>query len=192
MQVIRFIQADILTAFSDRSVGTRVVDPDSFWSVLAEAVGRHDPSGDRQDGQHFVVLEEAKHTVSCGEGKATRKPDDYVLRQWRGKVQPFLRREKAEPCTFLACVVYTREAYLSDPDVQGDARETDRVEASDASHVLVAVIAAAGPQAPLSPDRLVSNLAGGNKEALTWSADEIRAKAQATKEYWDEWSIVAD
>jgi len=58
--------------------------------------------------------------------------------------------------------------------------------------VLVAVLAFAGPKAPLTPHRLVKNLAGGNKEALLWSADEIRAKCAEAAGYWDEWCVVAD
>jgi hypothetical protein len=38
----------------------------------------------------------------------------------------------------------------------------------------------------------VANLAGGNLEALTWTADEIRQKAKEIKEFTSEWSVVAD
>ena len=58
--------------------------------------------------------------------------------------------------------------------------------------MLVAVLAFAGPKAPLSPYRLVHNLAGGNNEAAQWTADEIRAKALESKVYYDEWCTVAD
>jgi hypothetical protein len=37
----------------------------------------------------------------------------------------------------------------------------------------------------------VSNLAGGNKEALEWTKDEVQAKAKATNEYWDKYCVVA-
>lgn len=50
----------------------------------------------------------------------------------------------------------------------------------------------AGPKAPLTPHRLVANLAGGNRAALVWTADEIRAEAMASNEYDREWCVVAD
>jgi hypothetical protein len=55
----------------------------------------------------------------------------------------------------------------------------------------VAVIASSGPESPLSPWRFVSNLAGGNREALDWTADEIRQKAQDVRDYWSEYEVVA-
>jgi hypothetical protein len=56
----------------------------------------------------------------------------------------------------------------------------------------VAVLAFAGPKAPLPPIRLVHNLAGGNKEAATWTADEIRAEAVEIRAYDETWAVVAD
>lgn len=91
-------------------------------------------------------------------------------------------------------VVYTREAYLADPDLQQpeEAEERARIEASDATHVIVAVLAFAGPKSPLPPNTFLHNLAGGNHEALSWTADEIRSTAQQVKAYWNEWCVVAD
>jgi hypothetical protein len=56
----------------------------------------------------------------------------------------------------------------------------------------VAVLAAAGRESPLSPYRFAWNLAGGNHEAETWTADEIRAKAKEIMAYDGKWSTVAD
>jgi len=57
----------------------------------------------------------------------------------------------------------------------------------------VAVLANAGPRPPAySPHRLVANLAGGNKDALAWDADTIRAHAVAAAIYHETWSVVAD
>jgi hypothetical protein len=60
------------------------------------------------------------------------------------------------------------------------------------THVLVAVLAFAGPQSQLSPHRFAANLAGGNHEAQAWTADEIRAKAKDIMAYDNEWVTVAD
>ncbi len=53
-------------------------------------------------------------------------------------------------------------------------------------------LASTGPRAPYTPYRLISNLAGGNNEALEWTAEEIRKKAVESKKYHDEWCVVAD
>jgi len=63
---------------------------------------------------------------------------------------------------------------------------------SDATHVVVAVLAAAGPKPPFSPFRLVANLAGGNNEAKKWTADEIRLTAVGVLAYDENWVVVAD
>ena len=96
--------------------------------------------------------------VSAGVGPQSTNPTDYVCRLHRGHVGAYLKREHAAPITGCAVVVYTREAYLANPEIT--AMEAYRI--GDATHVLVAVLAFAGPEAPLTPHRLVANLAGGN------------------------------
>jgi hypothetical protein len=57
--------------------------------------------------------------------------------------------------------------------------------------VLVAVLASDGRKATLSPYRFVMNLAGGNRSALAWTADEIRAVAREIAAN-EQTSVVAD
>lgn len=186
-------KSNIVSAFSTSTVGSKVVDPKGFMAALKKAVGTHDRSKDRVKGQHYILIpKSAWTTVSAGVGRKTTNPEDYVVRLHRGQPTLYLRREHAAEVEGLACVVYTREAYLSNQDIQNDLPEKERIEGSDCSHVMVAVLASAGPRSPLTPYRLVHNLAGGNKEATTWSADEIRSKACESKKYWDEWAVVAD
>ena len=195
---MKIINANALQAYKGAAVGSRVLYDLPFNEGLFTAVKDHDPSVDRVAGQHFIVLpEELYDTVSAGDGRRTDNPNDYVVRSHRGEVGLFLKRLQAGATNFLAVVVYTIEAYIADPDVIADADELVRVIRAKwhdhgTSHVLVAVIASSAPQAPLTPYRLVKNLAGGNNEALVWSADEIREKARASATYWDEWCVVAD
>lgn len=185
--------ASILTAYSPSTIGSKVVDREGFETLVCRGIESHDTSKDRAPGQHFIKLPaEACPLVSAGVGHRTANPEDYVLRVHRGRVSEFLKREKAAAVEGCAVVVYTAEAYLSDPDVAGDEAEVERVKAAGATHVLIAVLAFAGPQSPLTPYRLAHNLAGGNKEAATWSPEEIREKAAQSKSYWDEWATVAD
>ena len=130
--------------------------------------------------------------VSAGAGPRTPYPSDYVLREYRGRVEPFLRREKAAPVEGVAALVYTKDAYLKDPDVQKNPEEVARVASLDVQYVLVAVLAFAGPKPPLTLRRFVGNLAGGNLEALQWPADLIREMAKEVDAYDDKWCTVAD
>lgn len=188
-----FVNASIVTAFNESTIGSKVLDAEGFLSALTTAVEGTDFEGQRVPGQAFIMLPESAHkTVSAGAGRRTLNPADFVNRLYRGKVSQFLSREHAGEVEGLAAVVYTVDAYLADPDVAGDAGEVARVRESGASHVLVAVLAFSGPKSPLPVGTFVHNLAGGNKEAALYSADEIRAMAKDIESYWDEWCVVAD
>ena len=184
---------DTCTAFDANTIGSKVESgfKGSFKSLLAQAVAKHDTKWDREPGQHFIVMpDEAHHMVSAGDGKATDSVNHYHLRSYRGRVEPYLHREMAGTTTFCACIVYTREAYLRDPDVVREGRGSKLSD--DCTHVIVAVIASSTPEAPLTPWRFVANLGGGNREAERWSADEIRAKAAVVADYWSRYAVVAD
>ena len=185
--------SDIVTAFSDKAIGSRVLPEhqELFLEVLKIGILSHDPEKDRQAGQHFIVLPQtACGLVSCGVGKRTQNPDDYVIRQYREQVGLYLKRHLAVPTEHLAVVVYTKEAYLKDPDVTPEELEIRKAE--DVTHVLVAVLATAGEVSKLSPYRFTANLAGGNLEAQAWTADEIRAKAKEILSFDNSFTTVAD
>jgi hypothetical protein len=189
--MIKIIPSSIVTAFSTKTIGSKVVDSLKFEGFLEKAILQHDVTKDKVTGQHFLPLpNEAFETVSAGVGVRTDNLEDYILREYRGQVDVYLKRELVAPVESLAAIVYTVEAYLADPDVRPE--EAVLIKDAGATHMLVAVLASAGPRAPLSPKRLVHNLAGGNKEALAWTADEIRTKAAETKTYHDQWCVVAD
>jgi hypothetical protein len=208
MTVIGF--SNILTAFDAEAIGSRVLDGHQgyFLDGLRAAIERHDSSGDRVPGQHFIVCPELKDHVSAGDGPKSDDPADYVVRSHRETPHMYLRREKAGEVQFVACVVYTLEAYGRDPEV--DAEELARLQERGCSHVLVAVIASSGPAAPVTPFRFVSNLAGGNREyeCPAWDCDNqdssevidilskhiefLEDKAREVKDYWINWSVVAD
>jgi len=187
----KIMHSNIVTAFSATTIGSKVVDPSEFEKFLLDALAKHDTATDKVAGQHFIKMPSAAfETVSTGVGVRTDNPEDYILRSYRGMVDIYLRRESAAAVESLACVVYTIAAYLADPDIRQE--EAARVQESGATHVLVAVLASTGPRAPHSPKRFVANLAGGNREAEVWTADEIRAKAIEVKAYHDRWCVVAD
>jgi hypothetical protein len=191
--MIKFANANIVQAFNAKAVGTRVLDPMEFHGFLLDAVKSFDFDAQTTPGQGFIPLpDDALPCVSAGVGRHVDDADAYVLRSWRGKVGAYLKREHAAPAEGLAAVVYTVDAYLADPDVAGDAAEVERIKAESPTHVIVAVLAFAGPKAPLTPGRFIHNLAGGNKDALAWDADTIRAKAQEIAAYSAEWGVVAD
>lgn len=186
---MKLVNSDIVTAFDSFTIGTKVVDHEGFLKAAAEAIESHDFSQGRIPGQGFIVCPAAIPYVSAGDGKRTTDPTDYIPALHRGRVDLYLKRERAGETQFLALVVYTVEAYLKDPEV--DPQEASRIKEAEATHVLVAVIAASGPEAPLNPWRFVSNLAGGNREAMAWTADEIRQKAKGVHDYWLSYEVVA-
>lgn len=155
-----FPAASIVTAFDTATIGTKVTDLTGFWLAADAAVALHDFAADRVPGQGFVDCPAAIPFVSAGVGPQSTDPGAYICRLHRDRVSAYLRREYAAPVTGCALIVYTRVAYLADPDTTPE--EVARI--GDAEHVLVAVLAFAGPKAPLTPYRLISNLAGGNKE----------------------------
>ena len=191
---MRITPSDICTALHQTHViGTKVIDHGRFMHALEAAVAAHNFAVDRVPGQGFISVPEAIPYVSAGVGHPKADPSAYSLKLYRGAVSAYLKREHAAPVESVACVVYTRDAYLKDPDVTAEERE--RVTASNflpVTHVLVAVLATAGARSQLSPYRFAHNLAGGNREAQLWSADEIRAKAQEIIEYAGQWATVAD
>jgi hypothetical protein len=194
MAAIRISISKVCASFNDLCgipvIGTKVTNVGAFMFALARAIRAYDATNDRVPGQHFVNVPEAIPLVSAGIGRrGAHGPDQYVLREHRGRVGAFLKRECAAPTEGVAVVVYTREAYMADPEVTPEEIETH----GDCTHVVVAVLGFAGPsQPPLTPYRFVSNLAGGNNEALTYTADVIRNMAKAIQAYDDEWCVVAD
>jgi len=194
---MNFEISSIVTAFSDKTIGTKVIHPTSFWEAVFLVLARHDESNDVEPGQHFIMLTDTNPAsyLSGGIGKRTTNPNDYVLRLYRGQVKAYLRGWLAEPIEDAAVVIYTKEAYAKDPQV--DQEELKGLD-PECTHVLVAVLGFAGPSAPLTPGRFVQNLAGGNNEALRYTADQIREKAKIIADYWSSedggqgWCTVAD
>lgn len=183
------VTANICSARLPVAIGSRVTDDHGFDQAALAAIDAYDFSKTRVPGQGFIHCPEAVPFVSSGVGPRSTDPKDYVLREHRGIVSAYLKRALAAPVRSCTLVVYTKEAYVRDPDVTPE--EATRVK--DATHVLVAVLADAGPGLPpLSPYRLVWNLAGGNREAATYTADDIRLMAKAAIQDDNHWVAVAD
>jgi hypothetical protein len=193
--------SNIVTAFDKTTIGTKVVDEAHFYVLLWEAIDAHDFSSDKTPGQAVLTLDEKiiqnPHWYSCvsgGIGRKTRNPDDYIVRNYRGQPHMFLKRKFAEPVKSVRAVVYTRNAYLLDPDVVSDQDEGERIRQSDATHVLVAVLGETGVPSTVSPYRFVANLAGGNLDyqegKMTYR--ELVELARKVKSHSDEWTTVAD
>jgi hypothetical protein len=191
---MRIIPSNICTALEPDVIGSKVTNPARFMLALNEAVAAHNFNSNHVPGQALIQLPAGIPFVSCGVGQPVHEPDAYVLKLYRGKVSAYLKREHAAQVESLACVVYTKDAYLRDPDVTMDEQARVQVESVGwpVTHVLVAVLASAGAQSQLSPYRFVHNLAGGNHEAKLWSADEIRTKAKEILEHAEQWETVAD
>lgn len=186
--------ANIVTAFLPRAVGTKVTDAALFWKYLAGDVERHDFASGKTPGQALISNVTLRWAVSCGVGPRSANPRDYHPVFYRDKVGLYLRRRKAGKTSHVSCVVYTRAAYLADPDV--DAEESSRLEGLHPghTHVLVAVLASVAESPQLSPWGFVHNLAGGNND---YHPDKLTVaglieQARRIEEYDSKWAPVAD
>lgn len=179
--------------FDEEAVGTRVMEPAQFLCALAEAiVATNDTDGFSERGTAFIPLDDALKTVSAGVGKRSENPDDYVCREHRGRVSAYLKREFAAPAISLSVVVYTKEAYLSDPDVKADAAELKRASEANAQYYIVAILASATKEAPVTPYRFCHNVAGGNIEYWDKDRNELVDLAKASLKFDSKWAVVAD
>lgn len=126
----------------------------------------------KASGQYRIEIKKplASTIFRCGVGRHTHNPKHYVVREWRGHAQLFLRREHAAPVRSASVIVYTRAALLADPDTNEETRSWLEPETT---HVLVTCLAAGGPETtPPTIDRWVRNVAGGNN---AYSADNLAA-----------------
>jgi len=191
MEDIRVGVSDILTAFNDSTIGSKVFSKKRFMTDLREEIVKVDFGICRVPGQAYILLPgHFCHYVSAGVGRRTTSPDDYITRFYRGQVGLYLKRQFASEVDKVAVVVYTTEAYLNDPDIT--QTEAEWVKDRGYTHMLVAILASSGPPSPLTPYRFIHNLAGGNREAEKWTADEIRERAKEIINYSNEWCVVAD
>jgi hypothetical protein len=181
--------SNICSANASETIGSKVTDDAGFFTAALKAIEAYDFAACRIPGQGFIVCPELVPFVSAGVGPRSSDPTRYVCREHRGHVTAYLKREFAAPVTGCALVVYTREAYMKDPDITPEEVE----HLGNATHVIVAVLAfTSDAPSPLPPYRFVWNLAGGNREAATWTADEIRTKAKEAIDFDTAWSPVAD
>lgn len=191
---IKLMVSNVCRNFDDKaSLGTKILEQNrqNFLQALIGAISAHDFQQEKVPGQGTISLPETVlDMVSSGVGRRSSNPNDYILVLNRGRVNAYLDRSLAERATDVKVIVYTLKAYEADPDVQQDTEEFGRLKEFNPTHILVTVLASAGPESPLTPIRFVENLAGGNREALLWTADEIREKAKEIAEYDREWAVV--
>lgn len=206
MATVKCGLSDICHVYDARGcVGSRVIPRRSkeFTDLVNEAIEIHEKRiangftpPPKAAGQYNIKLPpQACDMVWAGIGKVPKpvNEDDFVLRAHRGNIGAYLKRMYAATPDSVNIIVYTADAYLKDPDVINDEIRDVRLNILNGmTHVLVAVLASVGGCSPLPPYRLVHNLAGGNNEALLYTADEIRSMAKESIDFWNEWHTVAD
>ena len=144
---------------------------------------KHEPHPEGVEGQHFIMFPEGIPFIEGAVGKATDDTTDYVLRSHRGEVRSFLKRRTgvALKVDSMAAIVYTKAAYLIDPDVAKDPGEIERVAALNVTHVIVALLS---PLSPPEPGRLVANFAGGNRLTETMTREQLLSGAKDCHDFW--------
>ncbi len=212
--------SSICTAFGEKTIGTKVRDKIVFFDELSRAIddiekAQRWPSS----GQAVLRLSPAAiEAVSCGVAKVEDVGEHHVVpRFYRGRWIACAPRHFAAKAESVHVVVYKRDAYMHDPDVQAE----EELVPYDCTHVIVAVLAAVGPESPMPPWTLVHNIAGGNRQYLRklfndadaadtekyvrdpeanheWIAHDLTllhkivSEARASDIYWHFWMIVAD
>lgn len=198
---MKIMIADICEAFKTKAIGSRVdkIHHDDFMKVLEKAIESHDFSKDRVPGQAVITLPKIVNKwVSPGTQKrGSKEPKDFVVRQYRGEVGMYLKGVHfGLGSKQVRCVVYTRDAYLKDPDC--DTKERKKVvEFNKAvyfnSYILVAVLGDCDKNpSTVSYSRFVKNLAGANNEYAVMSKDEVVTLAQKVDDYRKNYIGVSD
>lgn len=180
----------VCKAFDNACVGTRVVSTqrDFVKGAIADALVAFNMPA---NGQGFIPLTGGicEAVYSGDDARDGLTAESIVVKEWRGELMMFARR-RALPATFAAAIVYTREAYFADPEVD----EAERERLGDATHVLVALLGSRGPKPTLSSTRFVRNLAGGNASFVPGqrSYEDLIAMAKEIVAYETSWITVAD
>lgn len=175
--------------FTPEAIGTFVRAPVSLQRDIEMALETYEFP---ENGQGFVSLpESAWANVLPGVARRTTNPEDYKNALHRGKVGQFLRRDLvALPAlSGVAAIVYTREAFLADPQTSDEEKQAF-IEAGY-THVWVTTLAFAGPKPPVTSWRFVVNLAGGNAAYAEMTKEKLVEMAQSIEAYEAEWAVVA-
>lgn len=203
----KFLFSCILSATKEKTVGTKLSDKDKFLSLLDKETAKVDFENQRVIGQAKVSLPaEAYDTVSCGVGKRTLNQDDYCIRVNRGEVNLYLKREYAASVANLDVIVYTKDAYLDDPDTKENPEEFARISAAEVDYIVVAILASAEVPSELTYLRFAKNLAGSNKkydldvivpdngtiETIRENIQSLKEEAARVADYNSHWAVVAD
>jgi hypothetical protein len=190
---MKIVTSNIVTAFEGKTVGTRVLYPEAFMEAIYEAL-RRNPAIQKEGGMLQLEGSHIPELVTSGvarrEGLSVHT--DFVVREHRGEVCLFAKREKATKCENVGVIIYTLQGYLDDPEVSKE--EAQRVTNSQATHILVAVLASAGPKPPLTSHRFVRNLAGGNNyhRGEDYCIEDAREEAAEITSWEQDWIVVAD
>ena len=202
-QYIDIGHANIVTAFDEQTIGTKVLCKETILDIVAHLVAETDFQNQKEPGQATLVLPEtALQYLSAGVATSSKddRPEDFVIRKYREGCKLFLKRSVAVaqgrcPVSSAKVVVYTRDAYLADPDVNKpeEAPEKARIEASTFTHIIIVFLASTGDKSsPVSAFRFVHNLAGGNNEASKYTIEIVRQMAKEIIEYSNGHVVVAD
>jgi len=174
--------------FGDGAMGTKInVDKETYLKALVPFIENvnfnkivdNDTVEVTEPGQALIAINngDLKGMVSPGDGPTKDLGmDAYHIREHRGKVGTYLKREHAGKCENLAVVVYTAEKFGKDKVPEGT------------THVLVTTLASACPTgSAYNSHRFVSNFAGDNDEfnILKRLDDHMRKFGEETGTYRD-------
>jgi hypothetical protein len=163
--VVKEVKLDIAESCSafekHHVVGAKVLDHSGLFAAIKTAIAEYDRF-DEVDGELFLELPlETRTFVRARVGKATRFPQDYVVRRKDGLMQAYLLPEHAAPVDVLVVIVFTAEAYLANPKLRDGV-----VVADDVTHVITEVLPNSGLDVH-TPMEMLSGI-GGDLDEFSW------------------------
>lgn len=181
--------ADVCVAPTTASVGTKITNLPAFMRALdariialaAECASENEPF----PAKPFFVMNECLPFIESGDVEMeVAREAGFIGREWRGWPMAFADGNKIAPALlvpkFCGVSVYSRLAYMTDPDVEAQTAPDWPGPMINCDYVVVIVIGSRAAFSAVPVHALVHNIAGGNADCLL-TGDDGHDAQQARK-----------
>jgi hypothetical protein len=176
--------------FNETGVGSRVLDRARLIDFTSKRLETYKfpVEGDDNfvnEGEGVMPLNEALETVGSGTAsRADCEEADIFPHVHRDVEEMFASRDKACKAEGLSMVMYTWANYSSNNGVKPEEK-LSLAEGEEPTHIIVAVLASAGPDPQVSEVRFLANLEGGKYDNMSFEEQDVLAdKVIAYNEKW--------
>ncbi|KKW28677.1 MAG: hypothetical protein UY72_C0064G0005 [Candidatus Uhrbacteria bacterium GW2011_GWD2_52_7] len=189
-----FICPSFIRERESRVVGYKIPDLEAFIAAVKDAFVNPDLN-EVTPGEFVISKPEISRLVKPGIGKRSNNPEDYVLRNHRGKVGAFLKREFAIPYADYNVIIWTLPRFSKEStESPSDFEDLTKFMKSGCTHALVGAKAAS---AVVDAEDFVRNIMDTPRQDFFTHpfevlVDDVRNSAQRVTTFYDMWSLVAD